>query len=155
MTAIALKTRSPVLSATAFIPLVGPAYLAHTLRSDHRPENMIDRVRKDSESASIKHDLPTFKHGLLRYDWAPELHVGDKDIDMFKEGAFKFTGVFELLWTADVLEKRRKAEAKAKRKKADKEARDKDRRRKVDKRDERKELKRAKERKVADRRERR
>lgn len=117
MIAIALKTRSPVLSTTAFIPLIGPAYLAHTLRSDHKPEDTIDRLAKDTEVASDKQDLPTFRHGLLNYDWAPELHVGKLDMDMFKQGRDKFSGIFELIWTADDLKRQRKAEASAKKRK--------------------------------------
>lgn len=113
-TAIALKTRSPALSTTAFVPLIGPAYLAHTLRSDHKPENTINCLKIDSESATTKNDLPTFKHGLLNYDWAPELHIVDNDMDMFRKGRKKFSEILKLIWTAEELEKQRKIEAKAK-----------------------------------------
>jgi len=157
--AIALKTRSPVLSSTAFMPLVGPAYLAFTLRKDHKPENTIDRVALDSEKATIEDNLPTFKHGLLNYDWAPELHIGKLDRKMFKTSKEKFSGIYELIYNADEAEmlrreeakamraeaKAKRAEAKAKKRKArdeeNEKARDKDRARKMDHRDKRTKMK--------------
>ena len=143
--AIALKTRSPVLASTAFIPLVGPAYLAYTLRTDHKPENTIDRLALDSEKATLQPDLPTFKHGLLNYDWAPELHVGKLDRKMFNMSKEKFSGMYELIWNADELQKVRKKEAKVKRRKAreaeNEKARDESRGRKTERRDQRNKIK--------------
>jgi hypothetical protein len=97
MPAIALKTRSPVLSTTAFLPLVGPAYLAYVLWSEHKPENTIDQLERDALKASGKYDsLLTFKHGLLKYDWAPSLHIGGPDSDMFQKGRQIFAGLDDL-----------------------------------------------------------
>ena len=104
------------------MPLVGPAYLAHTLRSDHKPEDTIERLELDSESASTKsYSLPTFKHGLLNYDWAPKLHVGPLDKKMFNKGVNKFSGLLELDLDAEQLKRKRAAEALHKKKKEKKE----------------------------------
>lgn len=148
------------MSTTAFIPLIGPAYLAHTLRSDHKPENTIDLLKKDLDDEYAKEDIPTFKHGLLDYDWAPEILVRDKDLKMFKTGTNKFKRIAELIWTADEVEEQRqaeaKAEAKAKRRQARKaaalEAGDRARRRDQKKSDDRTERKARREKKDAERR---
>jgi hypothetical protein len=144
-TAIALKTRSPVLSTTAFIPLVGPAYLAYTLRKDHKPENTFDRLGLAPEEEEYPSQLLPFKHGLLNYDWAPVLHIGKFDKEMYITGRKKFSGIYDLIRKGDEEEKLRKAEAKAKKRKAREEenekARDESRGRKVDRRDQRNKIK--------------
>ena len=96
--------------------------------------------------------LLPFKHGLLNYDWAPELHVGKFDKEMFIESKQKFSGIYDLIWNGNEAEKLRKkdakakkAEAKAKKRKAREEenekARDESRGRKMDRRDQRNKMK--------------
>jgi hypothetical protein len=154
--AIVLKTRSPVLSTTAFIPLVGPAYLAYTLRKDHKPENTFDRLGLAPEVEEYPSQLLPFKHGLLNYDWAPVLHIGKFDKEMYITGRKKFSGIYDLIRKGDEEEKLRKAEAKAKKRKAREEekakrrkareeenemARDKNRGPKMERRDQRNKMK--------------
>lgn len=83
--AIALKTRSAALSATAFLPLLGPAYLVHLLRTGYKPENLIEILKevdsRDNPLDSLSKYAPTavFRHALLDPDWAPRFlhHVGE------------------------------------------------------------------------------
>lgn len=105
------------------MPLVGPAYLAHTLRSDHKPEDDIERLIMGASIDS--YSLPTFKHGLLNYDWAPKLHVGPLDKKMFNKGVNKFSGLLELDLDAEQLKRKRAAEALHKKKKEKKEKKEK------------------------------
>jgi hypothetical protein len=65
--------------------------------------------------------LLPFKHGLLNYDWAPVLHIGKFDREMYITGRQKFSGIYDLIRKGDEGEKQRKAEAKAKKRKARKE----------------------------------
>lgn len=105
---------------TAFLPLVGPAYLAHTLRTKDKPEDTLDLLETEDEIADAKQPLPAFKHKLLNYAWAPKLEVGPLDIDQFKIGKVKWKGLQELQSTAVEIQRQRRQEMhrrKAERKK--------------------------------------
>lgn len=136
MLAVALKTASPVLSVTAFLPLVGPAYLAHTLRAKDKPEDTIDLLDDQDEEVDSKRPLPAFKHKLLNYAWAPKLEVGPLDIKQFNVGRSRWKGLRELQSTAPEIEVDRKREARRQKRKADEKKRDFERQRKKDKQEE-------------------
>lgn len=108
--AIALKTRSPVLSVTAFLPLVGPAYLAHTLRTKDKPEDTLDLLEDEDDIIDAKKALPAFKHKLLNHAWAPKLEVGPLDIKQFKVGKVKWNGLQELQSTPLERERQRRVD---------------------------------------------
>lgn len=104
-TVIALKTRSAPLSVTAFIPLVGPAYLAHLLRTNSRPEDMGEIVLNlsgDGEKGKahkVSSTIEVFRHGLLDPFWEPEFFYRKPEEGQFQEAKKVFSRLRTLIRT--------------------------------------------------------
>lgn len=104
---------------TAFLPLVGPAYLAHALRSKDKPEDTIELLENEDEEAVTKQALPAFKHKLLNYAWAPKLELNPLDIKEFDAVKSKWKGLRELQSTAIEIKIHRKWEAQRQKEEAE------------------------------------